>query len=241
MKNGLVVPFPTYSPISILLSTMYQSQQDLPLLEEGELEEQLKVSLEADLKEISTLASAEFKRRALCDFETGSKGTSHSDSTPGSEPLSRKEFNMFDDLKHSAPSSMQGSKASLLSLSSLPKGSKASLVSNTPPKGSKASLISTTPPKGSKASLISTTPPKGSKGSLISRTPPKGSKSNLVSDTPPKASAGKVNLVSETPPQESSASFSSSLPTETSTKKEENDSQELKTPSAVTHVSTMDK
>lgn len=198
------------------------------MLEEGELEEQLKVALEADLNEISTLASAEFKRRALYDFETRSKGTSHSGSIPGSEPLSRKEFSMFDDLKHSAPSSMQGSKASLSSLSSLPKGSK-------------ASLVSTTPPKGSKASLISTTPPKGSKGSLISTTPPKGSKSNLVSDTPPKASAGKVNLASETPPQESSASFSSSLPTETSTKKEENDSQELKTPSAVTHVSTMIK
>ena len=191
------------------------------MLEEGELEEQLKNALEADLNEISTLATSEFKRRALNDFETGSKGTSHSDSMPGSEPLSRKEF-MFDGIKHSAASSRQGSKASLSSLASLPKGSKASLVSTTPPKGSKSSLVSTTPPKGSKSNLVSTTPPKGSK-------------SNLASDMPLRGSAGKVNPTSETLPQESNTSFSSTLASEPSSQKEEKDLQE---PSpAVTSVS----
>ena len=214
-----------YLCVNTLLLNIHQSQQDLPLLEEGELEEQLKQALEADLQEIDTLASVEFKKRVLYDdLETKSKGTSHSGSVPGSEPLSRKEF-MFEGLKHSATSSVQGSKASLSSASSLPKGSKASLISTTPPKGSKASLISTTPPKGSKsnlvsgtpskgskASLISNTPPKGSKASLISNTPPKGSKSNLASDTPPKGSKSSLTCISTTPPNGSQANLVSDTP-----------------------------
>ena len=193
-----------------LLLTIHQSQQDLPLLEEGELEEQLKLALESDLQETDTLASVEFKKQVLYnDLETKSKGTSHSGSMPGSEPLSRKEF-MFEGLKHSAGSSVQGSKASLSSVSSLPKGSKASLVSTTPPKGSKSSLVSTTPPKGSKSNLVSDTPPRGSKASLASTTPPKGSKSNLMSETPLRGS--KTNLVSTTPPKESKGNLVSTTP-----------------------------
>ncbi|XP_068729854.1 serine-rich adhesin for platelets-like [Montipora capricornis] len=189
-----------------------KSQQDLSLLEKGELEERLKLALESDRTEINTMSTAEFKRQALYnELETRSKGTSHSGSIPGSEPLSRKEFT-FDGAKHSVTNSAQGSKASLSSLSSAPKGSKASLVSTTPPKGSKASLISTTPPKGSKSSLLSTTPPKGSKSSLATATPPKGSKSSLASlGTPPKQGATKMNLTSETPRQETKTSFMSPL------------------------------
>ena len=203
------------------------------MLEEGELEQELKTALETDLQEISTLASAEFKRRALHDFETESKGTSHSGSMPGSEPLSRKEF-MFEALKHSPASSVQGSKGSLSSLSSVPKGSKASLASTTPPKGSKGSLVSTTPLKGSKSSLVSTTPPKGSKVNLASTTPPKENISSLMSDTTLKGGADTVNVTPEAPPQQSNSSFSSSLLSE----KQESDSEELKASSADTKVST---
>ena len=229
-----------YLCVNTLLVNIHQSQQDLPLLEEGELEEQLKQALEADLQEIDTLASVEFKKRVLYDdLETKSKGTSHSGSVPGSEPLSRKEF-MFEGLKHSATSSVQGSKASLSSASSLPKGSKASLISTTPPKGSKASLISNTPPKGSRSNLASDTPSKGSKSSLtcISTTPPNGSQSNLVSDTPPRPSAAKVDLAPKTHPQETNTSFSSSLLGQPLPRKEENDSQEPVTSQANTNVST---
>ena len=191
-------------------------------MEEGELEQHLKNALEADSEEISTLASAEFKRRALNDIDTRSKDTSQSGSFPGSEPLSRKEF-MFDGVKHSPASSMQGSKGSLSS-SSLPKGSK-------------ASLVSTTPPKGSKSNLVSTITPKGSNSNLASSTPLKGSKKNLVSDTPLTGSAVKVNVSSETQPWESSASFSTQLASEPSSQREDIGLQELNKSSTVSSVS----
>lgn len=208
------------------------------LLEEGELEEQLKNTLEADLEIINTVATAELKKREAHDFDMVSKDTSHSGSNAGSEPLSRKEF-VFDGLKYSPASSMQGSKASLSS--SLHKGSKASLSSTTPPKGSKASLISETRLKGSKASLAAETPPKGSKASLVSETRLKGSKTSLVEETPSKGS--KASLEPETVPKESKQTLvsethskatptstanvgSSSLPSEPSPPKEESDSKE---------------
>lgn len=203
-----------------------KSQQDLSLLEEGELEQHLKNALEADSEEISTLASAEFKRRALNDVDTRSKDTSQSGSFPGSEPLSRKEF-MFDGVKHSPASSMQGSKGSLSSSSSLPKGSK-------------ASLVSTTPPKGSKSNLASTITPKGSNSNLASSTPLKGSKKNLVSDTPLTGSAVKVNVSSETQPLESSASFSTQLASEPSSQREDIGLQELNKSSTVSSEFTVD-
>ena len=230
------------------LSNLLKSQQDLQLLlEEGELEEQLKNTLEADLETINTAAIAELKKRESHDFDVASKDTSHSGSIPGSEPLSRKEF-VFDGLKYSPASSMQGSKASLSS--SLQKGSKASLSSTTPPKGSKASLISETRLKGSKASLAVETPPKGSKASLVLETPQKGSKASLVEETPSKGSKaslepetvpkeGQPTHVSETHSKQSKGSLlsevtpkstvnveSSSLPSEPSPPKEENDSKE---------------
>ena len=195
------------------------------MLEEGELEQHLKNALEADSEEISTLASAEFKRRALNDVDTRSKDTSQSGSFPGSEPLSRKEF-MFDGVKHSPASSMQGSKGSLSSSSSLPKGSK-------------ASLVSTTPPKGSKSNLVSTITLKGSNSNLASSTPLKGSKKNLVSDTPLTGSAVKVNVSSETQPWESSASFLTQLASEPSSQREDIGLQELNKSSAVSSVSIL--
>ena len=226
--------YPTYSHANIFFSNSFKSQQDLQLLlEEGELEEQLKNMLEADLETINTTTTAaEYKRSERHDFDTQSKDTSHSGSIPGSEPLSRKEF-MLDGLKYSPAGSMQGSKASLssslhkgskASLSSTPpkgskaslmsetrlKGSKASLVAETLPKGSKASLVAETPPKGSKASLVAETPPKGSKASLVAETPPKGSKASLVAETPPKES--KVGVVAETPPKENERSLVSEMP-----------------------------
>ncbi|CAH3171493.1 unnamed protein product [Porites evermanni] len=203
-----------------------KSQQDLSLLEEGELEQHLKNALEADAEEISTLASAEFKRRALNDVDTRSKDTSQSGSFPGSEPLSRKEF-MFDGVKHSPASSMQGSKGSLSSSSSLPKGSK-------------ASLVSTTPPKGSKSNLVSTITPKGSNSNLASSTPLKGSKKNLVSDTPLTGSAVKVNVSSETQLWESSASFSTQLASEPSSQREDIGLQELNKSSTVSSEFNVD-
>ena len=175
-------------------------------MEEGELEEQLKNTLEADLETINTAAIAELKKRGHHDFDVASKDTSHSGSISGSEPLSRKEF-VFDGLKYSPASSMQGSKASLSS--SLQKGSKASLSSTTPPKGSKASLISETRLKGSKASLAAETPPKGSKASLVLETPQKGSKASLVEETLSKES--KASLEPETVPKESKTSLVSEI------------------------------
>ena len=187
------------------LSKFLKSQQDLQLLlEEGELEEQLKNTLEADLETMNTAATAELKKREPHDFDTASKDTSHSGSIPGSEPLSRKEF-VFDGLKYSPGSSVQGSKASLSS--SVHKGSKASLSSTTPPKGSKASLISETRLKGSKASLAVETPPKGSKASLVSETRLKGSKTSLVEETRSKES--KANLEPQTVPKESKQTVTS--------------------------------
>ena len=177
------------------------------MLEEGKFEEQLKSALEADLQIIGTTTAAEIKRKEHHNFDAESKDTSHSGSVPGSEPLSRKEF-IFDGLKYSAASSMEGSKASLSS--SLHKGSKASLSSTTPPKGSKSSLVTETAPKGSKSSLVTETPPKGSKSSLVTETVPKGSKSSLVSETPPKEN--KPSLVTETAPKETNASFVSETP-----------------------------
>lgn len=244
--------YPTYSHANIFFSNSFKSQQDLQLLlEEGELEEQLKNMLEADLETINTTTTAaEYKRSERHDFDTQSKDTSHSGSIPGSEPLSRKEF-MLDGLKYSPAGSMQGSKASLSS--SLHKGSKASL-SSTPPKGSKASLVSETRLKGSKASLVAETPPKGSKASLVAQTPPKESKVGVVAETPPKenemslasetppkeskqsltpethSKGSKGNLLSETPPKGTAVNIESetpeSLPSEPSPQKEERDSKE---------------
>ena len=230
------------------LSTLLKSQQDLQLLlEEGELEEQLKNTLEADLETINTAATAELKKRESHDFDMASKDSSHSGSIPGSEPLSRKEFG-FDGLKYSPGSSVQGSKASLSS--SLHKGSKASLSSTTPPKGSKASLVSETRLKGSKASLAAETPPKGSKASLVSETHLKGSKVSLVEETRskgvnasleletvPKESIQTVmskthsketkgSLLSEATPKSTVNDESSSFPREPSPPKEESDSKE---------------
>lgn len=234
------------------LSNLLKSQQDLQLLlEEGELEEQLKNTLEADLETINTAATAGSKKRGPRDFDVESKDTSHSGSIPGSEPLSRKEF-VFDSVKYSPTSSMQGSKASLSS--SLHKGSKASLASTTPPKGSKASLVSETRLKESKGSLPAETPPKGSKASLISETRLKGSKSSLVEETPSKGNKASLEpenapkesqptVVSETHSRESkgrhlpeatpkstgnikSETLPSLLPSETSPPKEESDSKE---------------
>ena len=213
------------------LSNLFKSQQDLQLLlEEGELEEQLKNTLEADLETINTAATAELKRGPR-DFDVASKDTSHSGSIPGSEPLSRKEF-VFDGLKYSPASSMQGSKASLSS--SLHKGSKGSLSSTTPPKGSKASLISESHLKGSKGSLAVETPPKGSKASLVSETPSKGSKANLEPETVPKENKptlvsethSKGSLLSEATPKSTVNVESSSLPCKPSPPKEESSSKD---------------
>ena len=182
------------------MSNLLKSQQDLQLLlEEGELEEQLKNTLEADLETINTAATAEAKNRGPHDFEVASKDTSHSGSIPGSEPLSRKEF-VYGGLKDSPASSMQGSKASLSS--SLHKGSKASVSSTTPPKGSKASLEPETAPKESQSTLLSETHSKESNGSLLSEAAPEST----------------VNVESETLP--------SSLPSEPPPPKEESDSKE---------------
>ncbi|KAL9954709.1 hypothetical protein ACROYT_G042280 [Oculina patagonica] len=232
-----------------------RSQQDLQLLlEEGELEEQLKNMLEADLETINTTAAAiaEHKKRERRDFDMESKDTSHSGSIPGSEPLSRKEF-IFDGLKYSPASSMQGSKASLSS--SLHKGSKASLSSTTPPKGSKASLVSETRLKGSKGSLAAETPPKGSKASLVAETPAKETKTSVVSETQPKSDitvipilempqkeskpsptsethskGSKEGFLTETPPKGTTVNIESetpsSLPSDPSPQKEEGDSKE---------------
>lgn len=245
--------YPTYSLANIFFSNLLKSQQDLHLLlEEGELEEQLKNMLEADLETINTTAAAvaEHKRRERGDFDAQSKDTSHSGSIPGSEPLSRKEF-IFDGLKYSPASSMQGSKASLSS--SLHKGSKASLSSTTPPKGSKASLVSETRLKGSKGSLAAETPPKGSKASLLAETPPKESKTSVVSETPPKSEitvipilempqkeskpipisethlkGSKESLLSETPPKGTTVNIESETPSllPSEPQKEESDSKE---------------
>lgn len=244
-----------YCLANIFFSYLVKSQQDLQLLlEEGELEEQLKNMLEADLETINTTAAAiaEHKKRERRDFDMESKDTSHSGSIPGSEPLSRKEF-IFDGLKYSPASSMQGSKASLSS--SLHKGSKASLSSTTPPKGSKASLVSETRLKGSKGSIAAETPPKGSKASLVAETHAKETKTSVVSETPPKSEitvipilempqkeskpspasethskGSKESLLSETPPKGTSVNIESetpsSLPSDPSPQKEEGDSKE---------------
>lgn len=204
-----------------------KSQQDLSLLEEGELEEQLKLALESDLKEINTMSTVEFKRQVLYnELETRSKGTSQSGSISGSEPLSRKEF-IFEGTKHSFPNSEQGSKASLSSLSSVPKGSKCSLASTTPPKGSKSSLLSSTPPKGSKSSLLSTTPPKGSKSSLVS------------SDTPPRQSAAKVNLGSELRTQDKKTSLMSTILVDSMPAQEESTAKPLENKGSVDHTNVL--
>ncbi|XP_067029022.1 uncharacterized protein C1orf198 homolog [Acropora muricata] len=201
-----------------------KSQQDLSLLQEGELEEQLKLALESDLKEINTMSTVEFKRQVLYnELETRSKGTSQSGSISGSEPLSRKEF-IFEVTKHSFPNSEQGSKASLSSLSSVPKGSKGSLASTTPPKGSKSSLLSSTPPKGSKSSLLSTTPPKGSKSSLVS------------SDTPPRQSAAKLNLGSEARTQDKKTSLMSTILVDSMPAQEESTAKPLENKGSVDHT-----
>lgn len=184
----------------------------------------MKVALESDLKEINTMSTVEFKRQVLYnELETRSKGTSQSGSISGSEPLSRKEF-IFEGTKHSFPNSEQGSKASLSSLSSVPKGSKGSLTSTTPPKGSKSSLLSSTPPKGSKSSLLSTTPPKGSKSSLVS------------SDTPPRQSAAKLNLGSEARTQDKKTSLMSTIFVDSMPAQEESTAKPLENKVSVDHT-----
>lgn len=185
----------------------------------------MKLALESDLKEINTMSTAEFKRQVLYnELETRSKGTSQSGSISGSEPLSRKEF-IFEGTKHNFPNSEQGSKASLSSLSSVPKGSKGSLASTTPPKGSKSSLLSSTPPKGSKSSLLSTTPPKGSKSSLVS------------SDTPPRQSAAKVNLGSEACPHDKKTTLVSTILVDSMPTQEESTSEPLENKGSVDNTS----
>ncbi|XP_058947248.2 uncharacterized protein C1orf198 homolog [Pocillopora verrucosa] len=206
-----------------------RSQQDLHLLEEGELEEQLKRALEADLETLNTvIVPVEVKTEKQHDSDTDSKDTSISRSLPGSEPLSRKEF-LLEGQKFSPSNSTQGSKGSLASTP--PKGSKASLISETPPKGSKGSLASDIPPGLNKRNLLSDTPSKGSKTSLASETNSKENRGNPLSDTlpkenhssvaketPQKKDASKLNLESEMP--QSSAVSKSSSP------KEQNDSKE---------------